>query len=233
MCGRRFDADAKSTGPFEPATTNRPINYDPILFATRELPSVEEHLIKGDIHMVENTEFGRRTFLTGAVGCGIATIWPATSFATLAPAPYEKGVSRFRSLHIDTQPLADKGLSNYAVRIRAMADPIARQVFAGRLDPKDPAGLKLILRIDSIQLGPATSGRVPFAFGWNSFGNDSTDWIEGAGVVVQRDGHVIAEKKTSTSANGSTVIPGDVLASERLRTQHLIEVLARWVLDDV
>ncbi|MDR3375945.1 MAG: hypothetical protein P4L98_19650 [Ancalomicrobiaceae bacterium] len=149
-----------------------------------------------------------------------------------APAPaFNKGTTKFRAIEIDTRPLAERGLPNFAERIRDLAQPVAAGVFADRLDPHAPEGLKLVLRIKSIELREPKSGHG--SRDDISSGNAAQDWIEGTGVVLDNSGHVFASVPITTSASSNIAGLNWTSEGELLRTKGLIELLARWVKQDV
>ncbi len=185
-----------------------------------------EHLEAGrDVVRPQPTSaVARRSVLALMVG-GAAAL-AGTDRATADD--YARGVTRFRSVEIDTRTMAERGLSNYAERIRIAAKPVVANVFADRLDPKAPGGLKLVLRIDSIKLNEP-GGSSNFGLSPHQFRSSATDWIEGAGLVVDGKGRVLATEPVTTSQSADNTSHGDVLAAEQLRTMRLIDTLARWV----
>ncbi len=132
------------------------------------------------------------------------------------------GEVRFRSLSVDTQPLADKGLSNYAVRVAKAAGPILDSVFAGRLTPGDASAPRLVIRIDEISFNDTDGGS-----GFGFIGG--TDSISGAGELVDAKGKVIKMQPVTTSLNSIGVGSSDIDGEVNLRTDRLITVLAEWV----
>jgi hypothetical protein len=169
-----------------------------------------------------SNRISRRGLLRTAGAAGLAVGMPMTAFAA-AGTPLPAGETRFRSLSIDTRPLAEAGLSNYAVRIAKMAEPILASVFANRMAPGRADAPRLVLRIDSIQL--SSDGDLGIA----PFSTDEKDWISGAGEVVDAHGKVIRVEPVQTTSDAFRGGAGDILGVENLRTQRLITVLAEWV----
>ncbi|MDR3494866.1 MAG: hypothetical protein P4L82_09700 [Ancalomicrobiaceae bacterium] len=147
------------------------------------------------------------------------------------PPVFHKGVTMFRTIEIDTRPMAERGLSNYALRIQDLAGPVAARIFSDRFNPHAPEGLRLVLRINSIELRQPMSGHNS-RFDVGS-GGDNQDWIEGSGVVLDNSGHVFATVPITTSASSNIAGLNWSPEGEQLRTQGLIELLARWVKQDV
>lgn len=162
-----------------------------------------------------------RRFWVKALGLGL--LLPASGLAAVQTA--FAGEQRFSAISVDTKPLADKGLSGYAARITKVAQPLVAEVFADRLTPNTPSAPRLVIRIDSIQLGSSERQRMPFSIG----SSNDLDWISGAGVVTDAHGKVLHVEPIETSAQAFGGSTADILAIEALRTQHLITVLAQWI----
>lgn len=182
----------------------------------------------------EPKAMSRRVLLaTALVALGAA---PALAAKRRPHAPaveptFTKGVTKFRSVEIDTRPLIDRGLPHLAERIRDLGGPVARAVFADRLDPHAPEGLRVLLRIKSIDLREPMTGRIS-RFD-SPAGGDNQDWIEGTGVVLDNSGHVFASVPITTSASSNSAGPRWSQEGEVIRTRGLVELLARWVKQDI
>jgi hypothetical protein len=134
------------------------------------------------------------------------------------------GEMRFSSISVDTQGLADRGLSNYAVRVAKEAQPIVQKVFADRLAPGTSAP-RLVLKINEILLSSDAD-----APGGSPFGPGSeNDFISGVGEVVDGHGHVIETKPIETSATPFGGEGPDIVYLENLRTKNLISTMAEWI----
>ena len=189
-------------------------------------PLGRRDMVMGECNMdTRDAGSSRRNFLCVPMALAGLTLFGGVSAQA---SDYVRGATIFSALEIDTRPLADRGLSNYAVRIRAIARPIAVQVFADRLGPSAKGGPKLVLQIRSIQLGSSENGQ-DFGFGRRMLSRAATDWIEGAGLVIDRSGRVLAEIPIQSHRSASDAPRGDVLALEDERTRQLIGLLAQWV----
>ncbi len=165
----------------------------------------------------------RRGVLRLAGAAGALASLPLGVIAALADqAP---GELRFSGLSVDTSGLAERGLSNYAVRIAKEAQPILDRVFADRRASGGAGAPRLVLKIDQIQLASDVGAAAGFGAGPDS----ESDYITGAGQVVDGRGHVIATKPIDASAAPIGGPGPDILYLEKVRTERLIEVLAEWV----
>jgi hypothetical protein len=164
----------------------------------------------------------RRGLLRAFSTVGLIAGLPVAAVAAVAGSS-PVGEARFRSVSIDTRPLADAGLSNYAVRIAKMAEPIAQSVFADRIVPGQADAPRLVLRINSIQL--ASEGGLTAL----PFDSDNKDWIDGAGEIVDAHGKVLHVEPVQTTSDAFRGGGADILTVENLRTQRLITVLAEWI----
>jgi len=81
--------------------------------------------------------------------------------------------TRIRAVRIDVGPLAARGVSNWAARIRTLAETAARDVFADALAPSDRTAPELTLVIDGAWLASYSGGSM-------SLDPDSSiDWMDG------------------------------------------------------
>jgi hypothetical protein len=166
----------------------------------------------------------RRALLEGAGTVGLAAAMSLSGvMAARADAPV--GSVRFSGLSIDTQPLANRGLPDYAARIAREAQPVVASVFADRLAAKRTGAPRLILRIDSIVLN-AMPNTGPFM-------TTGFDEISGAGVIVDAHGKVLQVVPVSTSAGAFGNTSSYIVSVEDLRTMGLVRVLAEWVKQSV
>ena len=168
---------------------------------------------------IEFRDISRRGLLRVAGATGLLAGLPTLALADPAP-----GQLRFRSVSVDTQPLADKGLPNFANRISGLAGPVVASVFANRLDTGRRDAPRLVVRIDSLTLEHEAGRSGPF------FSDDAKDWISGAGEVVDTHGHVLKVEPIETSTASMFRGGGaDFLSIEDVRMQRLITILAEWV----
>ncbi len=158
--------------------------------------------------------------IAGTAACLAAL--PAAALAATSEA-YQPG-GNLRSLSIDTQGLADRGLSNYAVRIQRLAQPIIDAVFADRRAPGNSDAPHLVVKIDEILLsseGDQAVGGIGTA--------DNYDWISGAGVLTDAHGKVLSVKPIQTADPAYGGGGADVLTIENIRTQRLITQFAEFI----
>jgi len=173
----------------------------------------------------KSPEVSRRRLLGLAGTAGLVPLlMPAAGKAIAAEAPVP-GQLRFRSVSVDTQPLADKGLSAYAGRVAKEAQPIVATVFADRLTPNRSDAPRLVVRIDLIEL--SSGGEQSTGFGLGPAAN--SDWIAGAGEIIDAHGKILRTEPIHTSAPSYGGQGADVLAVEALRTRQLITLLAEWI----
>lgn len=151
-----------------------------------------------------------------ALLAGLALAPLAACATTEAPLPANL---RIRSVHIDTAPLAARGLPTWADRIRTVAEASARTVFAGR----DPAGVDVTLVADQAWLATYTGG------GALPFDDDPpTDWIEGWIVLSAARGAAPRRLRLYSSSHAADSGPWYAPDIDRLRLERLAHV---WVAD--
>lgn len=180
-----------------------------------------------------DTQFSRRQMVRFGLMAGIAAALPVealaarrTTHAAVASEPYVPHETAFASASVDTSGLAERGLPNYAARIGRETAPLVREVFADRLAHGQSGAPRVIVRVDTIELGNAESN------GIGVFGGGDPDTISGAAVVVDAAGRVLYEKPLFTSLP-VMLSPGDIQYAEDLRAKNLVATLARWVKQDV
>lgn len=180
-----------------------------------------------------DNHFSRRQMMRAAVLAGLAVALPVDAFAarrkaqaSVAAEPYVPHQTAFASASVDTSGLANRGLPNYAARIARETAPVVHDVFADRLTGGRPGAPRVIVRIDTIELGNADANN------FGLFGSGNPDSVSGAAVVVDGAGRVVFEKPLWTSIPAAPT-NGDLLYSEDLRARRLVETLARWVKQDV
>jgi hypothetical protein len=113
-----------------------------------------------------------------------------SAIAALAVAPRAAGAApaatRFREIRVDVAPLAPKGEDEIGSWVAAVLPGYLSQTFAKYLAPGDRGAPVLVARIDQVTLGqPHTRMSMLLQ------ATDTTDWIEGAGVVLDASGRTI------------------------------------------
>ena len=102
-------------------------------------------------------------------------------------SPDQVAGMRFRTIVVDTSAFADRGQPGYAAKLRAIVAAQAQSVFADRLAPQDKRAPNLVIRVDSVMFSDISHHS---NHGFRGIGSESTDYMEGAGLIVS-GGHVI------------------------------------------
>lgn len=159
--------------------------------------------------MREHTHPHRRAVLVGLIGFGAMA-----GSALAAPA------QRVRAVRVDAAPLAAKGVSRYAARVAAAAEPAMRAQFAG-LMTADRRAPTAVLQISSISLSsnPGRSFRML---------DGEDDWISGAGLLVGPNGAVLRRVPLSISNRSVNGPPVMLLQDEDRRMHELVDKMAYW-----
>jgi hypothetical protein len=113
-----------------------------------------------------STALTRRTLL-GAIG-----LTPLTGCMVTGNPPLPH--ARIRAIRVDVGPLAARGVSNWAARIRTLAEAAVHDAFADALAPGDRSAPDLTLVVDQAWLTSYSGG--------SSLTTDpdaSTDWMDG------------------------------------------------------
>eukprot|EP01037_Dinobryon_pediforme_P013563 gene13563-13682_t len=117
-----------------------------------------------------------------------ATLLSGAAFAGQLPAPVDMANLHFKTIVVDTSAYAASGAGSYADVVKASVLDQARQIFADRLDPRDPNGATLIIRIDSVMW---TDGGGAYGHhGTSAFSVTPSDYMEGSGIIT-RGGRVL------------------------------------------
>lgn len=181
----------------------------------------------------EKTSFSRRRLVRFGLMAGLAVVLPVealaahkTSHPSSAAEPYVPHQTGFASATVDPSGLSERGLPNYAARIARLSSRAVRDVFADRLASGQRGAPRVIVRVDTIELGNAESVSTGF------FGSGAEDSISGAVLVVDAGGRVLFEKPLWTSVPVQR-IPGDIVSAEDFRATNLVATLARWAKQDV
>lgn len=148
----------------------------------------------------------RRALLAGLA------LAPLVACTTPGEAPL--GLARVRAVRIDAAPLAAKGVSNWAARLRAAAEAAVPTSFAGALAPADRTATDLTLSITAAWLYPYVGS--PGDDGDDAF----FDWIE-ATLTVSGGGRATTTRRLFVrqppTASGPWYRPGiDDIRTERL-----------------
>ena len=150
-----------------------------------------------------------------AVVSALAALAAAPGIAAAALPPAE---TRFRQILIDVAPLRANGDGDVADWIAAELPALLAKAFAAHLAPGDRNAPILRARVDLVTLGS------PGTFSGVIMGVDTTDYIEGAGVVVGAGGREIASYPLMASLHASSKIVTGV--ELRLRVSQLAQSFA-------
>lgn len=132
---------------------------------------------------------------------------------------------RFRTVAVDTAPLARLGSPATADLVGHVMGRKLHDVFADLIAPGDGGGATLVARISSITLVPYVSGR---SYGGRSSGGGGNDNIEGVGIV-RAGGRVLTEVPVLTvldpGYSGAWYLP-DI---DALRVDSICHQFAYWL----
>ena len=135
------------------------------------------------------------------------------------------GELRFREIRVDVSPLRDKYEDDAAQWVAAALPDYLRQTFAKYLAPGDRRAGVLLARIDNVALGPPG-----MRSGFGMIGSDTTDGIEGAGVVLDGRGRVVDSYPLYSSVSADSLqnspYQTDIL---RRRVETLALSFAQWL----
>lgn len=156
----------------------------------------------------------------------LGTVLVVGAFAVLlAPAAVgETQPLKFKAIKVDVSALAGKGLAPEAAWVAQDLLSRLRAAFAGHLAPSDVAAPTLVVRIDGLFLGESGGGGTePFG------GSAARDNIEGAGVVVARDGRPLATYPLFTTLLAYTGGSTHEMDTVRGRVADLASSFAQWL----
>ncbi len=104
------------------------------------------------------------------------------AFLFLALVPASAQDLRFRSVTVDVSPIAARGYPTFARKVEYALVPVAAEAFGGLVDPADPRGLSLVIRIVTVEL-PVVTG---------AGGDGTLDTMRSEGLVIDPKGHIVA-----------------------------------------
>jgi hypothetical protein len=143
-------------------------------------------------------------------------------------APYAGAAAaqlRFRAIKVDVSPLVGMGLGPQAAWLSQDLASRLQAAFAGRIAPRDAAAPTLVVRIDQMYLGESGGGGSSSPLG--DYG--ARDGIQGVGMVVARNGKVVAAYPlftTQLALTGGSVYD---IQSARGRVAVLAGSFAQWL----
>lgn len=128
--------------------------------------------------------------------------------------------AQYRSVVVDTSPIAEEGRPAFAEKVRRAVEPSVAEAFAAQVNPGDPRGLRLVVRIRSVTLPLVTGG----------FGSSQNDFMKSEALVVDGRGRVVASTPVVLSpvtAFAPANLPIDVEEYRRIR--NLGQHAAGWL----
>jgi hypothetical protein len=142
------------------------------------------------------------------------------SLAALLTASVAPASAQFSAVRVDASPLAARGYPTYAARVEAAVAPAVASVFADRVNPGDPRGLTLVVRILSVDLPVATG----------SSRESENDYMVSEGLVVDRQGRVIASAMVRSQVTAWTTVASlPIEIEEQRRMRQLGLHAAGWL----
>ena len=155
----------------------------------------------------------------------LAALSLAAASAAMKASAVPLGDVRFREIRVDVSPLRAKNEDDEARWVAAVMPGYLRQAFAKYLAPGDRSAGILVARIDDVAIGTAGS-RMSIGF----LSNDTTDGIEGAGVVLDGRGRVVNSYPLYSSLGADSLqnspYQTDIL---RRRVETLAASFAQWL----
>ena len=155
----------------------------------------------------------------------LAALTMAAASAAVKASAAPTGEPRFREIRVDVSALAAKNEADEARWVAAVLPGYLKQAFGRYLAPGDRSAGVLVARIDDVALGVPGS-RMSIGF----LSNDTTDGIEGAGVVLDGRGRVVGSYPLYSSVGADSLqnspYQTDVL---RRRVETLAASFAQWL----
>jgi len=136
------------------------------------------------------------------------------ALAALLIASVGPASAQFRAVRVDASPIAESGYPTFAHRVEAAVAPAVASIFADKINPSDPRGLTLVVRILSVNLPTATY----------SGGESENDYMVSEGFVVDPRGRVIASTLVRSPVMAWTTVaslPVEVEEHRRMRNLGL------------
>jgi hypothetical protein len=155
-------------------------------------------------------------------GLAAAFAWPAVGRADDATGPAQ----RFRAIEVDVRPALEQGDGEIANWVAQDLPAALRKAFAAHLAPGDRNAPILRVRIDSVTFGSPGSHTAGLHM---VLGDDTIDYIEGAGVVLGAGGREIAAYPLLCSLGASTSQPDPEGIGARQRATGLAQSFAQWL----
>ncbi|MFZ1962388.1 MAG: hypothetical protein WAU78_02780 [Roseiarcus sp.] len=151
----------------------------------------------------------------------LAALAVAPSAAWAAPA-----ATRFREIRLNVSPMLAKDEDEFASWVAAALPGYLNQTFAKYLAPGDRGAAVLVARVDHVIVGP------PYQHSGSNgpTTSDTTDWIEGAGVVLDASGRTIGTYPLMSSINVDSQQRSPYQAEIiRRRVETLALSFAQWL----
>jgi len=139
----------------------------------------------------------------------------ALLIASVAPAS-----AQYRAMTVDASAIAAQGYPTFAHRVEAAVAPAVASVFADRVNPGDPRGLTLVVRILSVSLPTATY----------SSRESENDYMVSEGLVVDPRGRVVASASVRSPVVAWTTVASLPVEIEEQRRMHQLGLhAAGWL----
>jgi hypothetical protein len=128
----------------------------------------------------------------------------ALLIASVAPA-----AAQYRAVVVDTSALAARGYPTFAHRVEAAVAPAVASIFAGQVNPGDPRGLTLVVRILDVNMPLMTSTK-----------ESENDYMLSEGLVIDARGRVVASAAVPSTViawTSATNLPVEIEEARRMR----------------
>jgi hypothetical protein len=134
----------------------------------------------------------------------------ALLIASVAPA-----AAQYRAIIIDTSAISSRGYPTFAHRVEAAVAPAVASVFAGQVNPGDPRGLTLVVRILNVNMPLMTSTN-----------ESENDYMLSEGLVVDARGRVVASATVPSTVIAWTAATNLPVEIEEGRRMHQLGLSA-------
>lgn len=128
--------------------------------------------------------------------------------------------ARIRAVRIDVGPLAARGVSNWAARIRTLAEAAVHDVFADALSPSDRSAPELTLVIEQAWLGSYSGGSLSMD------PEAADDWMDGRITTTAARGLPELGRRVLVHVDASDSGPWYAPDIDARRLEHLTRM---WV----